>query len=91
MGRLRTWVFVLLVLSGATYTQSAALTLSHQHTGPQAHNCAICQAGHLPLLGPSGAVSLSPPVPLEWRSTRPILPAVVEPLVIYGSPRAPPA
>jgi hypothetical protein len=90
-GRFRIWVFIILVLCGVFYTQTASLCPGHQHHTLPAHSCAVCQAGHLPLLQPPDSFHVSPPILLEWRAYTPNLLEAPEPLIAYTPSRAPPA
>jgi hypothetical protein len=82
-------LLVLVLLIGVAGLQIAGSFESHDHG--RAHCCAVCHAGHMPLLQPAGAVALSALSLFEWRLWRDDAPAVRDRLTALNPSRAPPA
>jgi len=85
-------VLVVLALSGLLISQGAALSPSHNPLLHPAHHCTLCQAGHLPIVTASSALTLFVPIAsfrVPWRPQ--YLAEPREPALFAWSSRAPPA
>ncbi len=78
---------VLLLIAAILGLQTAAA--NHDHAA--GHNCAVCTAGHLPVLQGAAPIPLGPPAITEWRQWREQAPAVREQAFTLRHSRAPPA
>jgi hypothetical protein len=57
---------MLLIVCGTLSSQAAWAAPAHDHPGSPEHCCAMCHAGHLPLLEAVQVVQLLPPAHADW-------------------------
>jgi hypothetical protein len=82
-------VLVLVLLAGVAGLQIAGSFQAHDHGRAQC--CAVCHAGHMPLVQPAGIPAVSVPDAVQWRLWRDDAPALGDRLVALSPSRAPPA
>ncbi|HUS06939.1 MAG TPA: hypothetical protein VMZ52_11605 [Bryobacteraceae bacterium] len=84
-------VFVLLILCGFVYSQSANLSADHSDNHAT-HCCGICHVGHSPIVHAGFCLHFAPPSPnVEHHLSADGFIYDREPLVLDSPSRAPPA
>jgi hypothetical protein len=85
-------ILVYVLLIGFTGLQTAREIESHphQHSGPHAHCCPACHAGHLPLVQALPIFEVSAPVAMAWRSWEEPKQLAGEYVAAFTPSRAPP-